>query len=81
MTGGSHNVGHAIGTGDTVLEESQNIACDMHIETTAGDEPLNDVTTYATVTVVAMPVNEVAVTVCDMPVTGVTTVMMEHMLT
>lgn len=46
-------------------EEFTNRICDMAIDPTVGDRPVNDV---------VGPVNDVATVGCDKPVTGVTTV-------
>ena len=72
VAGGSHDANHASVAGDmlggTLTEENQIAVCDMPIDPTVGDEPMNNV---------ARPLNDVTVAVCNMPMMDVTPVMTE----
>ena len=72
MAGGSHDSNHVSVASDilggTLTEENQIVVCDMPIDNPVGDEPMNDV---------VVPLNDVTVAVCNMPMTDVTPVMTE----
>ena len=69
VAGGSHDANHASVVSDTLggtlTEENQIVVCDMPIDNPVGDEPMNDV---------VVPLNDVTVAACNMPLTDVTPV-------
>ena len=69
VAGGSHDANHVSVASDTLggtlTEENQIVVCDMPIDNPVGDEPMNDV---------VVPLNEVTVAACNMPLTDVTPV-------
>ena len=75
VAGGSHDANHASVASDTLsgtpMEENQIVVCDMPIDSPVGDEPMNDV---------AVPLNDITVAVCNMPLMDVTPVMMSDVV-
>ena len=69
VAGGSHDANHVSVASDTLggtlTEENQIVVCDMPIDNPVGDEPMNDV---------VVPLNDVTVAACNMPLTDVTPV-------